>query len=181
MAFFTTTDKGKCDVTITLFTKENSFFLQRSRTFDIQPTYKEVLVHKEWHNFQNFAEWYNNNYKENYCLDKDIICKDCKIYSSNTCAFVPREINNFFLLRGNDLGGYKLGVSFQNKKFASKISQNNKRFFLGYYNTEIEAHKAYVVAKNNQAVALANKYKNKVNIQILNKLLTFNMKDYENN
>ena len=42
MAFFTTTDKGKCDVTITLFTKENSFFLQRSRTFDIKPTFKEL-------------------------------------------------------------------------------------------------------------------------------------------
>ena len=40
MSFFTTTDKGKCDVTITLFTKDNSIFLQRSNTFDIKPTLK---------------------------------------------------------------------------------------------------------------------------------------------
>jgi len=41
MAFFTTTDKGKCDVTITLFTKDNAIFLQRSRTFDTKPTFKD--------------------------------------------------------------------------------------------------------------------------------------------
>jgi len=41
MGFFTTTNTGKCDVTITLFTKENSMFLQRTRTFDVKPTFKE--------------------------------------------------------------------------------------------------------------------------------------------
>jgi hypothetical protein len=41
MSFFTTTESGKCDVTITLFTKENSMFLQRTRTFDVAPTFKE--------------------------------------------------------------------------------------------------------------------------------------------
>jgi len=40
-AFFTTTEKGKCDVTITLFTESNSIFMQRSRTFDVKPTIKE--------------------------------------------------------------------------------------------------------------------------------------------
>jgi hypothetical protein len=39
--FFTTTETGKCDVTVTLFTSCNTFFLQRSRTFDVKPTIKE--------------------------------------------------------------------------------------------------------------------------------------------
>lgn len=42
MKFFTTTDNGKCDVTITLFTERNSMFLQRSRTYDFKPTFKEL-------------------------------------------------------------------------------------------------------------------------------------------
>lgn len=42
MSFFETTDLGKCDVTITLFTKENSILLQRSRTYDAKPTFKEL-------------------------------------------------------------------------------------------------------------------------------------------
>lgn len=40
---FTTTPSGKCDVTITLFSKDNSIFLQRSITFDIKPTIKELF------------------------------------------------------------------------------------------------------------------------------------------
>lgn len=42
MGFFETTKSGKCDVTITLFTKDNTFLLQRSLTFDIKPTIKEL-------------------------------------------------------------------------------------------------------------------------------------------
>ncbi len=41
---FTTTDKGKCDVTITLFTKDNIWLLQRTETFDVKPTIKELLA-----------------------------------------------------------------------------------------------------------------------------------------
>lgn len=39
---FSTTKNGKCDVTITLFTENNSFLLQRSLTFDVKPTVKEL-------------------------------------------------------------------------------------------------------------------------------------------
>lgn len=42
MSIFQLTEQGKCDVVITLFTKENSIFLQRSRTYDIKPTLKEL-------------------------------------------------------------------------------------------------------------------------------------------
>jgi hypothetical protein len=39
---FTTTKAGKCDVIVTLFTKDNIWLLQRSLTFDIKPTVKEL-------------------------------------------------------------------------------------------------------------------------------------------
>lgn len=147
----------------------------------IQPTYKDVTVCEEWHNFQNFAEWYNNNHTEGYYLDKDIICKSCKIYSYETCAFVPSEINNFFLFRANERGKYKLGVKFQNGKFASGINKGGKKIFLGYFDTEDEAHNAYIVEKTNHAKTLAKKYKNKVNKNIIKALLIFNIKNYEDN
>ena len=38
---FSMTKNGKCDVTVTLFTKDNSMLLQRSLTFDVKPTVKE--------------------------------------------------------------------------------------------------------------------------------------------
>lgn len=36
-----------------------------------QPSYVGVTVCDEWHNFQNFAEWYENNKVEGWVLDKD--------------------------------------------------------------------------------------------------------------
>lgn len=39
---FSTGKNGKCDVTITLFNKDNSMLLQRSSTFDLKPTVKEL-------------------------------------------------------------------------------------------------------------------------------------------
>jgi len=40
--FFKLTDKGKCDVTLTFFNASNSIITQRSLTFDIKPTIKEL-------------------------------------------------------------------------------------------------------------------------------------------
>ena len=60
------------------------------------PTYIGCSVTKEWHNFQNFAQWYNDNYpvgKDNYQLDKDIKIKGNKVYGPDTCLFVSHRDN----------------------------------------------------------------------------------------
>ena len=65
-----------------------------------RPTYENCSVCNEWHNFQNFAEWYENNYYEidndKMQLDKDILIKNNNIYSSDTCCFVNHTINSMF-------------------------------------------------------------------------------------
>jgi hypothetical protein len=40
---FTTTKNGKCDVILTFFNDTNSIIAQRSITFDVKPTIKELL------------------------------------------------------------------------------------------------------------------------------------------
>lgn len=59
------------------------------------PTYIGCTVCEEWHNFQNFAEWYFENHPLNdveYQLDKDIKTGHCKVYSPETCIFAtPRD------------------------------------------------------------------------------------------
>jgi len=42
MEFFKLTANGKCDVTLTFFNATNSIIAQRSLTFDIKPTIKEL-------------------------------------------------------------------------------------------------------------------------------------------
>ncbi len=62
-----------------------------------QPTYKGCIVSEEWHNFQNFAKWFDENYYEiegeKISLDKDLLKQNNKIYSPNTCCFLPQGIN----------------------------------------------------------------------------------------
>lgn len=63
-----------------------------------KPTYIGCTVALDWHNFQNFAEWFEENYdyksKENLQLDKDILVKGNKVYSPETCCFVTNSVNN---------------------------------------------------------------------------------------
>ncbi len=57
--------------------------------------YKNHTVCEEWHNYQNFAEWYEINYVDGHQLDKDKLQpnKVNKIYSPDTCVFVSSEEN----------------------------------------------------------------------------------------
>lgn len=72
------------------------------------PTYIGCEASEEFHNFQNFGDWNSKNYYEiegeQMCLDKDILVKHNKIYSPETCVFVPQTINKLFTKRQNDRG-----------------------------------------------------------------------------
>ncbi len=57
------------------------------------PTYKGCSVVEEWHNFQNFAKWFEENYIEGYQLDKDIKVEGNKVYGPDTCMFVSKKEN----------------------------------------------------------------------------------------
>ena len=60
------------------------------------PTYKNCSVCEEWHNFQNFAKWFYDNYPNDdlkYELDKDIKVEGNKVYSPDTCLFVTKKEN----------------------------------------------------------------------------------------
>lgn len=74
-----------------------------NKTQNKQSTYIGCVVCGEWHNYQNFAEWYDKNYYElDGCrmhLDKDILGNGCKIYSPETCIFVPQRINMLFVAK----------------------------------------------------------------------------------
>jgi len=127
-----------------------------------QPTYKGCSVDECWHNFQNFAKWYEENYKEGFQLDKDILVKGNKIYSPKTCCFVPSVINSVFTFRQNYRGKYPIGVSKSGNKYRAEVNINNKHFSLGIFDTIEEAFYAYKVAKEEYIKELAEKYKNKI-------------------
>lgn len=52
-----------------------------------------VTVHKDWHNYQNFHNWWLDNYIGGYDLDKDLKVPGNKMYSADMCMFIPKRLN----------------------------------------------------------------------------------------
>lgn len=133
---------------------------------DKYPTYRDCMVCNDWHNFQNFAEWFYKNYYEVpndlVCLDKDILIKGNKIYSPETCIFVPKRINALFTKRQNDRGDYPIGVCWhkRDKKFDVGCNDVNcNRQYLGRFDNEIDAFICYKNYKEKVIKQVADEYK----------------------
>jgi len=136
-----------------------------SRCYDpkmhkIEPSYIKCEVCEEWKLFSNFKKWFDENYVEGYQLDKDILFKGNKIYSQNTCCFVPQEVNKLFTNRKNDRGKLPIGVCYSKKynKFKSQINIDGERKHLGYFITAKDAYLSYKKAKENIIKQMAVKY-----------------------
>jgi len=78
-------------------------------------------------------------------LDKDLLGD--KLYSPDTCCFVPQWLNSLFLDSGRSRGKYPIGVCKYRNKFEAQIRINNKHKYLGVFNTAKEAHSVYLKAK----------------------------------
>lgn len=135
------------------------------------PSYKDVTVCEEWHNFQNFAQWFEENWKpwmdSSWQLDKDIICSDCKIYSPETCCFVPKQLNCFYLINTKKKNNLPIGTWLRKDgKFIAEISKNCKKEKLGIFNTPEEAFQAYKTAKEEYAKHLANEWRDKIDPRV---------------
>jgi len=132
------------------------------------PTYKDCITDEEWHNFQNFGKWFDENYYEiegqRMNLDKDVLSKGNKIYSPKTCVFVPQKINILFIKRDNDRGKLPIGVCFNRhvNKYQANCNNNGEREHLGLYNTPEEAFYSYKKFKEHIIKKTANEYKDKI-------------------
>lgn len=144
------------------------------------PTYTGCEVCKEWHNFQNFAQWYEENYYEIHgekmCLDKDILHKGNKIYSSNNCIIVPNRINMLFVKSNKSRGDYPIGCSYNKEK--NKIEVNCQRYpykrkFLGYYDTIEMAFCHYKQFKENYIKQVADEYKDLIPQELYNAMYNY--------
>lgn len=111
---FTKTDKVKWNDLMRRITQNRG----DSRT----STWGTCECSDEFKNFSKFVDWMHKlqNYNdlvefcnltgERYCIDKDILFKGNKIYSSETCCLVPNSINELFSFSNLRRGNYPLGV-----------------------------------------------------------------------
>ena len=147
------------------------------------PTYEGCEVSDNFKSYEYFYEWcqnqigFGNEGDENpFHLDKDLLVKGNKVYSEDTCVFIPREINSLLIKREASRGEHPIGVhwSNSNKAFVARVNKSKgKQEYLGSFNTEIEAFNAYKQAKESFVKEQANKWKGKIDGRAYNALMNY--------
>ncbi len=146
-----------------------------------QPTYEGVTCSKDWLSMTKFIEDVSQmkGYGlKGWELDKDILQKGNKLYSKDTCCFVPLEVNILLTKSDKARGKCPVGVYFDKcaGKFKAQLRVNGKQKNLGYFTAPEEAFQAYKLAKEAQIKAVAQKWQHLLDERVYLALL-----DYEVN
>lgn len=157
-----------------------------------QPYYYDCSVDTRWHCFAVFEKWFmqqdQRHFKEDYdvgrrwSIDKDILVRGNKVYSPETCCFVPNEINSAVTKPKRRLShqGLPEGVGLiKPKTLGSKVGYTarahtgttDKDRYLGYYDTPEKAFKVYKRVKEGHIKSLAEKWKGKIDDKVYEALL----------
>ena len=144
-----------------------------------QPTYEGCKVSETFKSYEYFYEWCNSQVGfdvKGFDLDKDLLIKGNKVYSENTCIFIPREINTLLVKRKASRGKYLIGVYWSNtsKTFIARVKKNKgKSEWLGSFKTELEAFEAYKQAKESFIKEQANNWKDQIDERAYNALMNY--------
>ncbi len=146
-------------------------------------TYEGCEVCEEWLNFQTYSEWFDETYPVG-CkvqLDKDVL-GDGKIYSPETCCWLPSNLNSLLTDRGNDRGDCPMGVFYDKVKgcFSAQISlegRSNGSYLLGSSSCPYEAFSFYKEAKEKRIKSRATEYKDVISERALTALLEYKILD----
>lgn len=123
------------------------------------PTYMGTSMCKEWLLFSNFKKWFDANYPDElareldirFDIDKDLLSENSKVYSPDTCVFLPKKVNVFLSnKKSNNTSGYT-GVSWHktNRSWRVRINEfgTNKNKYIGYFKNLEDASIAYELAR----------------------------------
>ena len=99
-------------------------------------------------------------------LDKDILIKGNKIYSPETCCFVPQEVNILFIKNSKRREGLPIGVYKQKNSFVAHLSKGKEQIYLGSFSTIEECFQAYKIAKEEYIKEMADKWKPLIHLKV---------------
>lgn len=143
-----------------------------------RPSYIGCEVSQNFKSFSCFYDWCQNQIgfkNSKWEIDKDVVFKGNKIYSEDTCFFVPPEINNLLNHHKAKRGIHPIGVYFEKKysKFRAEVSVNGKKKFLGYYDSSIEAFIVYKQAREEYIKSIAENWKDKIDMRVYFGLMNY--------
>ena len=138
-------------------------------------SYENCTISSDFARYSDFASWCQDQVgfgMDNYHLDKDILSTCGKIYSKDTCCFIPRELNSLYI----SIQHWKQGEikhSFCKGVYVCRITMFGKSFYLGSFKTVGEADLAYSLAKMGYIKDVCLKYEGSVDPRVIEKLKTF--------
>lgn len=142
-------------------------------------TYIDCKCSENFNSYEYFYGWcqeqigFNN---KGWQLDKDLLIKGNKVYSEDSCIFIPQEINSLLVKCTASRGEYLIGVHWHKKggAFAAMVSKNKgKREHLGLFKTEVEAFNVYKKAKESFVKEQAEKWKSQIDTRAYEALMNY--------
>ena len=143
------------------------------------PTYESCEVSDKFKSYEYFYEWCHNQIgfsNQSWQLDKDLLIKGNKVYSEDSCVFIPSEINSLLTKREALRGNHLIGVHWSKtaNAFVAQVSKSaGKREHLGCFKTEIEAFNAYKQAKESFIKEQAEKWKSQIDERVYKALMNY--------
>ena len=142
-------------------------------------TYNDCYVCDEWKLFSNFKRWFDdpvNGYRDGYHLDKDLLFKGNKMYSPETCCFLPHEINQTLARKGKDKKDeLPRGVYKHDNHYEVVMSKFGKTTYIGSAPTVETAFSLYKNERENYIHTLAENYNkdNRITQKVYNALNSY--------
>jgi len=121
--------------------------------------YLDCIVCDEWLTFSVFREWMKSQNWQGMHLDKDALVEGNKVYSPETCVYIPSSLNLLLATGRSNTTGYPLGVTkAPSGRFLAKCRDGGSPKHVGLFDTPEEAHIAYCSFKGNLIKKAAQSY-----------------------
>ena len=130
-------------------------------------------VSDNFKSYEYFYEWCNAQVgfgNEGWQLDKDLLVKGNKIYSEDTCCFLPEEVNKALTRSDKTRGSSPIGVTKRGGSYYASISIRGKTKPLGSFKSETLAFEEYCKNKEEYLSLLAVQYENQIDRRVYQKL-----------
>lgn len=124
-----------------------------------QTSYSGCSVSENFKHYPYFYEWCHNQIgfgNPQWDLDKDLLFKGNKVYSEDTCVFLPPEINQALITRPPKDKPYLIGTHMTaNGRYQAQYNVGGIKTHIGIYDNIVEAFLAYKQAKEQYLQHLA--------------------------
>lgn len=144
------------------------------------PTYEYCV--NSFNGFQHFAEWcqgqigYTNRESNGkfWQLDKDILIRGNKIYSPDTCVFIPNKINSLLLSCKASRGNLPVGITVDKRMgYRAQVCVGDGKRSVACFKTVEDAFMWYKIRKEEHIKDVASKYRDFVDKRVYDALLEF--------